>query len=72
MAVTARVVCSSVTAFQSGRTTVKFQADYQDGRNKEWADSTPSLEFAMSLAPSAAHLFEAGKKYAVTFEENQV
>ena len=72
MAVTAKIICSSVTTYMGGQAGLKFQPDYQDGRNKEWAQSTPTLDYSMTVKAEVATLFKPGKSYTVTFEENQI
>lgn len=65
--VTAKVQLAQKNAYIGG-VTLKFMADYADGRNKEWAESTPSLSYEMQVKPSVAELFQVGGKYTVTFE----
>lgn len=68
MATTAKVLCYSKT-LSSHQTSVRFMADYQDGRNKEWASATPALDFNITLRPDVADRFDLGNGYLVTFEE---
>ncbi|HEX5119829.1 MAG TPA: hypothetical protein VFW65_31980 [Pseudonocardiaceae bacterium] len=66
--ITAKVVCTSKTLY-SHQTTVKFTPDYADGRNKEWAAATPTLDFTLGLRPDVAERFELSAAYLVTFEK---
>lgn len=72
--ITAKVICSNkqeYPATESGgrQAAVTFLPDYQDGRNKEWASATPSLNLQMTLNDQAADLFETGKRYTLQFVE---
>jgi len=67
-AVTAKVKCSAKGAGYSDTVGVEFLPDYQDGRNAEWAEATPSLSFKMNVKSAVAEHFEVGGKYTVTFE----
>lgn len=68
MVVTAKVFCSSKTVYStgSGGAQFRFQVNYTDGRNKEWAQATPTLSVDMSV--NNADMFEVGKGYTLTFE----
>lgn len=73
MSVTAKVYCASKSLSASkGASTqsaqVSFAVDYSDGRNKEWAQATPWLELKMGVKD--ASLFELGKSYTLTFDED--
>ena len=46
-----------------------FGADYADGRNKEWALATPTLDLRMSVKPDVAERFTEGQPYTLTFTE---
>ena len=48
-----------------------FSADYNDGRNKEWAKATPYLNLIMVVTPEVAERFEPSTKYTLTFEPNE-
>lgn len=74
--VTAKVVCHSKTDFEDeegvvNAATVEIVADYAEGRNSEWASATPFLSLKMKLNGEAAQLFEEGKRYTLTFEEDE-
>lgn len=49
------------------QSTVTFGADYSDGRNKEWASATPSLQITMLMRGPVADQFEIGKAYTLQF-----
>jgi hypothetical protein len=72
--VTAKIMCTSksVETDSEGnvvRARVQFSPDYQDGRNKDWAAATPTLNLNMTLNGDAAGLFEQGDKITLTFEK---
>lgn len=72
MTVTAKVMCVSRVDRKiddASQSEVRFQPDYADDRNKDWAAATPHLEINMTLNGDAANAFEAGKRYTLTFEE---
>ena len=72
--VTAKVFCSgksfsaSKGAGPSGAS-VTFACDYADGRNKEWAQYTPSLSLTMQV--KNPDLFELGRAYTLTFTPDE-
>lgn len=66
MSITAKVTLSSKNQ-SIGSTVLQFMPDYQDGKNKEWASSTPSLDFKMTVKPEVGELFKPGASYMVTF-----
>jgi hypothetical protein len=73
--ITAKVVCNLKQEFTYGterQATVGFCPDYQDGRNKDWAAATPSLELRMLLRGDVADRFEPGRAYTLTFEPEPV
>jgi hypothetical protein len=53
-----------------GQTQLTFTADYEDGRNKEWAKYTPalSLSFVVKNEVEAAS-YEEGQTFTVTLDE---
>jgi hypothetical protein len=74
MMVTAKIACA--TKYEQGTgehrsTVVTFQPDYADGRNKEWAGSTPSLSLTVVLRGEVADRFEPGHKYTLTFAPSE-
>ncbi|WP_377271922.1 hypothetical protein [Peterkaempfera sp. SMS 1(5)a] len=69
--VTAKVLCRQKVETGEGdarQALVSFEADYQDGRNKEWSIYTPHLALSMTLKGAAADLFEPHQAYTLTFE----
>lgn len=72
--ITAKIFCVSKTFYGSPQTKdtvrLEFQADYSDGRNKEWAQATPHLNLSMTVKGEVSDRFEAGKTYTLQFEEN--
>lgn len=50
---------------------LQFYADYDDGRNQEWARYTPSLSLNMTVKPEAAGGFEVGRAYTLQFVEDE-
>lgn len=70
-AITAKVMCGNKTVYSadgSGQAQFTFYPDYAAERNKEWASATPTLNFQITVKDG--ELFEVGKSYTVTFEEN--
>lgn len=71
--ITAKVRCLGINS-PAGQefTTVQFQPDYTDDKNKEWAWATPSLNLTMTVRREVAEQWgvQAGKTYTLTFEEN--
>lgn len=67
--VTAKVKCTSKTIYGATGAHFKFSVDYADGRNKAWAQATPTLSLEISVAN--ADLFEVGKPYTLTFSADE-
>lgn len=70
--ITAKVWCNSKTESGTGedrQVAVRFNADYRDGRNKEWARWTPSLDLSVTLKGEVADKFAIGQGYTLTFEQ---
>jgi hypothetical protein len=66
--ITARVFVSHVSS--GDRTTaLYFSPDYQDGRNSEWADATPSLSLTMVVKNEVADHFPQGARMELRFAE---
>lgn len=65
-----RLVSKSANAYGDGAS-LSFQPDYQDGRNKEWAEATPALGLSMTVKGSVADLFTQGQAYTLTFERSE-
>lgn len=70
MAITAKVRCTSKIETPGGGALLSFHPDYQDGRNSDWAQATPSLSLSMTVNEDAAEHFEQGQAYTLTFERN--
>ena len=64
--ITAKVKCVRKEAFGSG-TTLEFQPDYVDGRNKEWAEATPALSLTMTVQSAVAEHYEVGQAWTLQF-----
>jgi hypothetical protein len=54
---------------QGNQVGLTFSPDYEDGRNAEWAEATPTLSLAMTVKADVGALFEAGKCYDMYLEE---
>lgn len=69
MRVTAKVKLANKSELQHGdQVGLSFAADYEDGRNAEWAAATPSLSLSMTVKAEVAEHFERGHAYTLTFE----
>lgn len=65
--ITAKVKCIAVEPGNE-QVALRFEADYADGRNQEWAKYTPSLSLSMNVKPEVADgAFEVGRAYTLTF-----
>lgn len=69
MAVTAKIKLTSKVPYSDGQTSLGFMADYNDGRNKEWAKYTPGLSLNMTVKDEVAEQFSQGDSYTLTFEK---
>lgn len=69
MSVTAKVSVVALT-LNTGWATVQMTADYADGRNKEWAAATPTLNLNMTVKKDFAEFFEPGATFTLTFEKD--
>lgn len=47
---------------------VHLSADYADGKNKEWAYATPSLNLGMTVIPAVAKQFPVGRAFTLIFD----
>lgn len=66
--VTAKIKVDSKSAPQyHDQQTITFSPDYNDGRNKEWAEATPSLSLSITVKGSVAEHFEVGQAFTLTF-----
>lgn len=68
MAITAKALLTSKTEYIGNFSGLVFHPDYNDSANKEWASSTPSLEFKMTVKNEIAEKLNVGEKYTVIFE----
>lgn len=71
MRVTAQLSLNSRTENVGGHHQLVFGPDYGDGRNKEWAASTPSLNLSMTVKPEVSALFKVGGQYTLTLTEQE-
>lgn len=73
MAVTAKVKCTSKTENADGSFALGFNANYADDNgnrlNEEWAVYTPHCFTQMTVVASVGELFEPGKAYTLSFQE---
>jgi hypothetical protein len=67
MNVTAKVILNDKGVANDGQVQLVFNADYADGRNKEWAKYTPALSLTMAVTESVAQQFDLGQGYTLTF-----
>lgn len=49
-----------------GQTKLRFEADYEDEANKEWAKYTPMLTFECMVLDEIADRWELGEPYTFT------
>ena len=68
--VTAKVKLSSREPQGTNLNALRFEPDYQDDRNKEWAAATPHLQLNMTVNGEVVDFFEPGA-YTLTFEKNK-
>lgn len=66
---TARVFVSGESSNGAGETNLSFNADYADGKNKEWAKFTPSLSLSMTVLDVVAEGVAYGDKYELVFRK---
>lgn len=69
MATTAKMKLIRKGEVSNDQVVLEFNADYEDGRNKEWSKYTPAASFTMCVVPQVADNFEQGKGYLFTIEE---
>lgn len=74
--ITAKVVCHTKDVYRDSdgkvqHSNVYFTADYEGGRNAEWAEATPYLSLHMKLNAKATELYEEGKRYTIQFVEEE-
>lgn len=71
--VTAKVIVNSVSEYKDAageveQVTVGMNADYSDGRNKEWSKYTPGISVSITVKAELAYLFPKGQAFMLTFE----
>lgn len=66
-----RVQGKNDLGFGNDNTQLQFVPDYEDGRNKEWADATPALAFSMTVKKEIAEMFIVGEKITFYAEATQ-
>lgn len=67
--VTAKVQVTRRTEGPEGQVSLEFQADYQDGRNKEWSQYTPTMSINTTMKGEVANNFQLGDAFTLTFEK---
>lgn len=55
-----------------GQTKLRFEADYEDGANAEWAKYTPVLAFECTVLDEIADRWELGQLYTFTASADAV
>lgn len=65
--IAAKIKCASNEPNTGDQRTLWFTPDYADGRNKEWADATPTLSLQMVVKGGVAEHFKPGNAYTLTF-----
>lgn len=68
--ITAKVKCTRRQPASEGQTWLEFAADYDDGRNKEWAKFTPAFSVSTTVKNEVAERFELDEAYTVTFTKS--
>jgi hypothetical protein len=68
---TAKAKCTRHEQVSDDQILLEFQADYDDGRNKEWAKYTPAFSTTMTVLSEVAEQFEQGDKITVTFSKSE-
>jgi hypothetical protein len=71
MVITAKVKLQSKGESNDGQQLLTFVADYNDGRNKEWAKYTPALSLSMCVLDEVADHFTEGSPYTLTFTPSE-
>jgi phospholipase C len=66
---TAKVKCTRHMP-TGDQTWLEFQADYDDGRNKEWAKYTPAFSVSTTVKNEIAEKYVLGEAYTVTFTKS--
>lgn len=68
--VTAKVKVSRRDELSDGQISLEFQADYDDGRNEEWAKYTPGMSITTTMRGEVAEHFQQGDAFTLTFEKD--
>jgi hypothetical protein len=68
VAVTAKVKVSSRTVMDD-EVQLGFMADYDDGRNREWAKFTPGMSITTRMKKEVAEYFQLGDSFVLSFEK---
>lgn len=70
MAITAKVKLDRKREIDGDQVELWISPDYQDGRNREWAEATPNLSLNMTVKGDVADSFgEVGDRFTLTFEK---
>ena len=71
--ITAKLKCTNKVENQEGYVSLTFNANYRDDDgnliNQDWAYATPYAAYNTTVKAEVGALFEQGKSYLVTFEE---
>jgi hypothetical protein len=65
--VTAKVKVDYRDDLGNGQVNLRFSPEYDDDRNKTWAEFTPSLSLSMNVKESVAGHFPVGASFTLTF-----
>lgn len=73
MSITAKVKLESKEScsWDPSQVQLHFSPDYNDGRNKEWADATPALSLNMTVKGDVASAFNTGDAFTLTFDKSE-
>jgi hypothetical protein len=66
--VSAKIKVQSATPLADGQVAVVIGPDYEEGRNAEWAKSTPGLGIQMTVKEEVAEAFQAGATATLLFQ----
>lgn len=69
--VTAKVKVANREEVGDGQVFLEFQADYEDGRNKEWAKYTPGMSINTTMKGEVAEQFQVGDAFTLTFSKEE-
>lgn len=71
MSTTAKIFLWDKSEPSDGQVTLSFNADYADGKNKEWSKYTPSLNLGMTVLEEVAADWNAGDHFTLTFDKSE-